>query len=478
MKRSSGVLMHVSSLWGECSEGSFGAAAREWIDLLSDCGFTYWQTLPFCLPDEANSPYKSFSAFSGNPFFIDLPMLCDVGLITRGELEAARQKTPYYCEFDRLNEERMSLLARSSTRMTNYAPIEEFMADHPEVERFCRYMALKKANGGKAWNEWTVDEPDEAELKLWYFNQFVFFSQWAEIKTYANKKGIKIIGDIPIYVADDSADVWGAPEQFLLEEDGTPSAVAGVPPDYFAKDGQLWGNPLYNWDYMKKDGYSWWKRRISFMLELFDGVRIDHFRGIESFYSIPAGEKTAKNGKWIKGPGMDLINALKPLCGDKLIIAEDLGDITPEVEALVRDSGFPGMRVLQFGFLSDGDCLHTPHNYPAHCVAYTGTHDNNTLLGFIWELDGGTRRRVFDYCGYRGDDLDESYDYLLRTMFASHADILILPVQDLLLYGSDTRINKPGIAQGNWSYRVTKEQFWRIDREKFRYWNRLYGRSK
>ncbi len=470
--------MHVSSLWGEHSEGSFGAAAREWIDFLADCGFTYWQTLPFCLPDEANSPYKSFSAFSGNPFFIDLPMLCDVGLITRSELDEARQKTPFFCEFDRLNEERMELLALASKRMTNYAPIEAFMADHPEVESFCRYMALKKANGGAAWNEWTVDEPDADELRLWYFSQFAFFTQWAEVKAYANKKGIKIIGDIPIYVAADSADVWAAPEQFLLGEDGTPSSVAGVPPDYFAKDGQLWGNPLYNWDHMKKDGYSWWKRRMSFMLDIFVGVRIDHFRGIEAFYSIPAGEKTAKNGKWVKGPGMDLINALKPLCGDKLIIAEDLGDITPEVEALVRDSGFPGMRVFQFGFLNEGDCLHTPHNYPANCVAYTGTHDNNTLLGFVWDLDDGGRRRVFDYCGYRGSNLDESYDYLIRTMYASHADIFIMPVQDLLLYGSDTRINKPGIAEGNWSYRVTKEQFWRIDRGKFRYLNYLYGRTR
>ena len=470
--------MHVSSLWGEYSEGSFGAAAREWIDLLADCGFTYWQTLPFCLPDEANSPYKSYSAFSGNPFFIDLSMLCDVGLITRDELSAAKQTTPFYCEFDRLNEERMELLAKASKRMTNYAPIEDFLATHPEVEGFCRFMALKKANGGKEWTEWDIDVPDEDELKLWRFSQFVFFTQWAEIKAYANKKGIKIIGDIPIYVAHDSADVWAAPEQFWLEEDGSPSAVAGVPPDYFAKDGQLWGNPLYNWDYMKKDGYAWWQSRMKFMLELFDGVRIDHFRGIEAFYSIPAGEKTAKNGKWVKGPGMDLINALKPLCGDSLIIAEDLGDITPEVEALVRDSGFPGMRVLQFGFLSEGDCPHTPHNYPSNCVAYTGTHDNNTLLGFVWDLDGGARRRVFDYCGYRGDDLDESYDYLLRTMFASHADTLIIPVQDMLLFGSDTRINKPGIAEGNWSYRVTKEQFWRIDRNKFKYLNYLYGRSK
>jgi 4-alpha-glucanotransferase len=339
-------------------------------------------------------------------------------------------------------------------------------------------MALRAANGEKPWQEWTVTEPDADALLTWRFTQYIFFEQWKEIKAYANRRGISVIGDIPIYVALDSSDVWADPSQFQLDEKNAPISVAGVPPDYFCEDGQLWGNPLYDWDKMKKNDFKWWRERIRFMTELFDGVRIDHFRGIESYFSIPAGEETARNGKWVKGPGMDLINALKEECGDKLLIAEDLGDITPEVYELVQDSGFPGMRVLQFGFLSEDDCPHTPHNYPANCVAYTGTHDNNTLLGFVWELDGGSRRRVFDYCGYRGDDLDESYDYLLRTMFSSHADTLIIPVQDMLLYGSDTRINKPGIAEGNWSYRVTKEQFWRIDREKFKYLNRLYGRRK
>ena len=478
MKRSSGVLMHVSSLWGDCSEGSFGDAAREWIDFLADCGFTYWQTLPFCLPDDANSPYKSFSAFSLNPFFIDLPLLCKVGLITKEELAKANQKTPYACEFERLSKERMPLLALAASRMKDTSPIDSFMKEHPENERFCRFMALRKANGDKEWQDWTVNIPDEEELRLWRFTQYIFYTQWKSIKEYANSKGIKIIGDIPIYVALESSDVWSAPEQFLLNEDGRPTAVAGVPPDYFSEDGQLWGNPLYNWKRMKQDGYAWWMARMSFMLELFDGVRIDHFRGLESYYSIPAGEKTAKNGKWVKGPGMSLIRALAPMCKDRLIIAEDLGDITPEVIKLVEKSTFPGMRVLQFGFLSDEDSPHMPHNYEANSVAYTGTHDNNTLLGFVWELDRYTRRRVFDYCGYKGDDLDESYDYLLRTMFASHAGTLIIPVQDLLLYGRDTRINKPGIAEGNWSYRVTKEQFRSINRDKFRYWNRLYMRYK
>jgi len=478
MKRKSGVLMHVSSLWGEYSEGSFGDCAREWIDFLADCGFTYWQTLPFCLPDEANSPYKSFSAFSLNPYFIDLPLLRKVGLITKEELARAKQDTPYACEFERLSRERMTLLARAASRMKDSAPIDEFMETHPETANFCRYMALRRANGDKPWQEWTVDVPDAEELSVWRFSQYIFYTQWMSIKEYANSKGIKIIGDIPIYVALESSDVWSDPDQFLLNGDGTPSAVAGVPPDYFSEDGQLWGNPLYNWKRMKEDGYSWWKARMSFMLELFDGVRIDHFRGLESYYSIPANETTAKNGKWVKGPGMNLIRALAPMCKDRLIIAEDLGDITPAVVKLVEKSTFPGMRVLQFGFLGDDNSPHMPHNYIDNCVAYTGTHDNNTLLGFVWELDGGTRRRIFDYCGYSGDNLDESYDYLLRTMFASHAGTLIIPVQDLLLYGRDTRINKPGIADGNWSYRVTKEQFYSINRGKFRYWNYLYSRTK
>ncbi|MBE6628938.1 MAG: 4-alpha-glucanotransferase, partial [Ruminococcaceae bacterium] len=254
-----------------------------------------------------------------------------------------------------------------------------------------------------------------------------------------------------------------------------PSSVAGVPPDYFCEDGQLWGNPLYDWKRMKKDNYAWWRERMSFMLELFDGVRIDHFRGLESYFSIPATEKTARNGVWKKGPGMSLIRALQPLCKGKLIIAEDLGDITPEVKALVEKSGFPGMRVLQFAFLGDDGSTHLPHNYDNHCVAYTGTHDNNTLLGYVWDQDDETRKKIMRYCGFEGD-WDASYDAILRVMFASHAGLLILPIQDMLQYGSDTRLNTPGNSDGNWSYRLTKEQLQRISAQKFLDWNRLYGR--
>ena len=467
--------MHVSSLWGNYSEGSLGAEAREWIDFLASCGFHVWQVLPFCLPDDCNSPYKSFGAFSVNPFFIDLPTLRDNGLLTDTELCAAEQKAPYACEFDRLNRERLPLLALAASRVKDRAPIEAFLQAHPQTASFCRFMALKESNGGKEWTEWTNDVPDESTLWTWQFTQYEFCRQWAELKTYANERGVRIVGDIPIYVAYDSSDVWANKELFQLDRRNRPTAVAGVPPDYFCEDGQLWGNPLYDWKRMKQDDYAWWRERMSFMMELFDGVRIDHFRGLESYFSIPANETTARNGVWKKGPGMSLVRALREVAGEKLIIAEDLGDITPAVHKLVKQSGFPGMRVLQFAFLGDEGSPHLPHNYDNNCVAYTGTHDNNTLLGYVWDQDDATRRKLMTYCGYEGD-WDACYNAVLRTMFASHAGLLMLPVQDLLLYGSDTRINTPGKSQGNWSYRITKEQLLALSPSKFLAWNRLYGR--
>lgn len=469
--------MHISSLWGEYSEGSLGKAAKEWIDFISDCGFGVWQVLPFCLPDDFSSPYKSYSAFSLNPYFIDLDRLHEMGLLTSAELEGARQCTPYSCEFERLFAERMPLLARAAERFSDSGKIRGFLDGHKQTENFCRFMALRKANRELTWNEWTVAEPDESEQRLWEFTQYIFFEQWKEIREYAHERGVKIIGDIPIYVSWDSADVWSNPTQFLLDARSLPTAVAGVPPDYFAKDGQLWGNPLYDWEAMQNDGFSWWKERISFMTELFDGVRIDHFRGIESYYSIPADAETAKDGVWCKGPGLALIDAIKSVSGDRLLIAEDLGDITDAVHELVEKSGFPGMRVLQFGFQGDSDSPHLPHNYKNNCIAYTGTHDNNTLLGYVWELDADTRKRLLSYCGFEGDDWNSCYDSVLRTMFASHAGLLILPVQDLLLYGSDTRLNVPGRCGGNWSYRITRGQLDGINRDKFRKWNSEYGRK-
>lgn len=477
MNRASGVLMHVSSLYNDYSIGSFGKSCYEFIDFLSESGFSYWQVLPFNLPDEYNSPYKSYSAFSGNPYFIDLEILNKKGLITDGELKAARQKTPYVCEFERLKKERISLLKSAAARCDYYDKIYEFLNARTEIYNFCVFMALKEQNGGKPWTEWTIKEADAEEVKKWAFTQYEFYIQWQNVKSYANAKNIKIIGDIPMYVDLDSADVRGNPSQFLLGDNYKPSFVAGVPPDYFSEDGQVWGNPLYNYSVMKKDGFAWWKKRVSYALELFDGVRIDHFRGFESYFCIPYGEKTAKTGKWKKGAGINLINAIKSVSTNKLIIAEDLGDITDEVKKLVDKSSFPGMRVMQFGFLGDFNSTHLPHNYENNCVAYTGTHDNNTLLGYVWELDENTRKTMLEYFDFKGD-WNDCYDTVLASMLRSGAGIVIFPVQDLLKFGADTRLNTPGLADKNWSYRITKEQFSQLNANKFKRWNVMFGRSE
>ncbi len=328
MSRSSGVLMHVSTLPGDYSCGALGSQAKQWIDTIKAAGFTYWQVLPFCLPDEVNSPYKSYSAFSLNPLFIDLDTLFEAGLLTEEELADAKQENPYVCEFERLRAERMALLAKAAARFTEPEKIEAFLIKHPHTEEFCRFMALKKANGGLEWQKWETDDADEAEYRTWAFTQYEFYREWKEIKAYANENGVKIIGDMPIYVSADSADVWADKDLFQLEDTGYPAKVAGVPPDYFAEDGQLWGNPLYNWAAMKRTRYKWWKERVRFTAELFDGVRIDHFRAVESYYAIPATETTAKHGDWLKGPGMGLVNAIKQAAKNLLVIAEDLGDIT------------------------------------------------------------------------------------------------------------------------------------------------------
>ncbi|MDD6308419.1 MAG: 4-alpha-glucanotransferase [Clostridia bacterium] len=476
MKRESGVLMHISSLFGDYSIGGFSDSARYFIDFLADCGFTYWQVLPFSMTDEWNSPYKSYSAFAGNPYFIDPETLCRQGLLTREELLPHRQRTPYSCEYARLYEERYALLRLAAARVTNRAEIEAYIEARPHLSRFCLFMALKEANAQKSWHTWTNTDVSAETVFLWQFIQYTFFTQWAEIKAYAALRGIKLIGDMPFYVDYDSADVWGNPSLFQLDQDGRMKAVAGVPPDYFSADGQLWGNPLYDWAEMEKDGFAWWKERLAHTLTLFDGVRIDHFRAMESYWRVPAGAKTAREGAWQKGPGEKLVDALHTVTDGKLIVAEDLGDITPAVHALVAYSGYPGMRVFQFGFLGDPKSPHIPHNYPENCVAYTGTHDNNTLLGYVWELSQERRQEMLSYCGYTAPDWNQGYDSILRTLFMSHARIVILPIQDLLGYGADTRLNVPGRAEGNWQFRVTRQQLDAIDRAKFRSFNRMYGR--
>ena len=478
MERKSGVLMHISSLWGEHSCGSFGSEAKEFVDFLSKGGFSFWQVLPFGLVDECNSPYKSYSTFGGNPYFVDLNLLAEEGLITQEELNTAKQKTPYSCEFDRLRRERVELLIKASERADTKLcrKINSFIDSDRHLADFCKFMALKNANNNAEWTQWrSVDYNLEIEFG-WRFIQYKFFTQWSEIKAYANSKGIKIIGDIPIYVSFDSSDVYFNKQLFLMDDNNRLTDVAGVPPDYFAEDGQLWGNPLYDWSQMESEGFRWWKDRISSALKLFDGVRIDHFRAFESFWAVPGSEKTARNGKWVKGPGMKLINAIKAVAEDKLIIAEDLGDITKEVIELVEESGFPGMRVFQFAFLG-GETPHKPHNYINNSIAYSGTHDNNTLLGYLWETPADVKIDVMNYCSCNPDSWNEKgCEAIIKTILASNAGLAIFPVQDLLGYGNDTRLNVPGRAEGNWLYRITKEQLNLIDIQKYNYLNRLYGR--
>lgn len=475
MERSSGVLMHISTLFGDYSVGSFGKNAEKFVDFLAECGFKYWQVLPFNMADDYNSPYQSYSAFSANPYFIDPEILFEKGYISAEDLEHARQKTPYSCEYDRLKAERFALLKKASKNAPK-EKIEEFIKTHRYIAEFCKFMALKDANGQKGWIEWENDDFSEEILFAWQFIQYEFFAEWLKVKDYANSKGISIIGDVPMYVSYDSSDVYFHKELFQLDEKGYPSCVAGVPPDYFSADGQLWGNPLYDWDRMEKDGFIWWKARISHMLTLFDGVRIDHFRGLESYWSVPYPAENARGGKWVKAKGEKFIDEIKKAAGDKLIIAEDLGDITEDVEKLVEYSGFPGMRVFQFGFLSDGDSSHKCHNYKNNCVAYTGTHDNNTLLGYVWELDEKSRRKMLAYCGYTDENWDNCYASILRTMFQSSAGLVIIPIQDLLGFGSDTRLNTPGRAEGNWAFRITRDQLNSIDRARFKELNALYNR--
>ena len=488
MSRSSGVLMHVTSLPGSYSIGCFGREARDFIDFLADSGFTWWQVLPFTMADECNSPYKSYSAFGGNPYLVDLRILAAEGYLTAEELASAEQKTPYACEFDRLAETRLPLLRLAASRATenDRTEIAAFATENPYLEQFCVFMALRAANGNTPWYEWTTNDMDETEHFAWQFIQYHFMKQWRDIRTYANQRGIRIMGDIPIYVAYDSCDVWANCDQFQLDKDGRPTAVAGCPPDYFAEEGQLWGNPLYDWKRMAKDNFAWWSARIRHMLTLFDGVRIDHFRGLEAYWSIPADAPTAKAGHWVKGPRMPFVRQLRSVVEESektlgyrpLIVAEDLGESTPELVKFVHDSGFPGMRVFQFGFDGNPENVHLPHNYIPNTVAYTGTHDNNTLLGFVWESDELTRRTLLDYCGFTDGDWNRpaSYDAIIRTLMGSVADLCILPIQDVLGFGADCRMNTPGEAKGNWSFRVTADQLASIDRGRFTDMNRLYGR--
>ncbi len=474
-KRSAGVLVPIFSLPGGYSVGGFGRAAYRLIDALAEGGFRALQALPFTLPDRFHSPYASPSSFSLNPFFIDLETLRSQGLLTEKELSGAREHTATACEYERLAAERLPLLFSVASRAKDHAPWEAFLQERPYIAEYCRFEALKAANGGAPWWEFQSHEPRAAVYEAYGCLSYLFFEQWRALHRYASERSITVIGDLPIYVSRDSADVYFHPEYFLLSPDGTPQAVAGVPPDYFSCDGQLWGNPLYRWEVMRKDGFSFWRARIRHMLSLFDGVRLDHFRGFDTYFEIPYGAPNAREGVWRQGPREALIDALREEAGGALLIAEDLGERAASVDALLSYSTFPGMRVLSFGFDGDGGG-HLPHEYPQNAVAYSGTHDNDTLLGFLQGVPEEKRRAAFAYAGYEGEDARKAGQRLCEALYASAADLVIFPLQDLLLLGGEARINTPGRAVGNWRFRFTEEQLSSLDTAYFRRLAERYGR--
>lgn len=491
--RSSGILMHISSLPSAYGIGTMGREAKKFVNFLVKAGQTYWQILPVCPTSYGDSPYQSFSSFAGNPYFIDLTLLCRDRLLTKRECESYFWgKKPTEVDFGILYRNRYDLLKKAYRRFVKKVPEDFFAFCKEEIDwlsDYAEFMALKDAHGGAAWEEWEdalrfreadamkeVREKYAEEISFYKMLQYLFFKQWRSLKEYANQKGIKIIGDVPIYVAGDSADVWANPDQFYLDEDLHPIEVAGCPPDAFSEDGQLWGNPLFRWDVMKKDGYRFWTKRIQAMSKLYDVVRIDHFRGFDSYYAIPAGAKTAKKGEWKKGPGMDLFRTLEKKLGTLNIIVEDLGFLTPSVRKLVKDSGFPGMKVLQFAFDPREESDYLPHNYTSHSVVYTGTHDNETSAGWF---QTAPRECVSFAKKYLSLTKEEGYHWgMMRGAWASVSDLAIVPMQDVLGLGNKERMNTPSTLGCNWKWRAKKDQITPALAVKIRKYMKMYGRER
>lgn len=469
--RKNGILMPIFSLPSPYGIGTFGKAAKEFIDFLHKAKQSYWQILPLNPTNFGDSPYQSFSSFAGNPYFIDLDLLVSEGLLTSSEIKVFDfGNDPEKVNYEKLYNNRFKVLKLAFDRFKPDADYTKFENKNSHwLNDYSLFMAIKSSNDGKPWYEWPDSiKTREAnaitaaqkelidDISFHKFLQFKFSAQWSALKNYANKNGIEIIGDIPIYVALDSADVWANPKQFQLDDDYTPRAVAGVPPDAFSEDGQLWGNPLYDWEYMKATGYSWWKQYLCNALNRYDTVRIDHFRGFESYFAIPYGDTDAKNGKWIKGPNTDLFNALKAEFGKNLpIIAEDLGVITPAVCKMLKSTGFPGMKVLQFAFDSDSANAYLPHNLTNNCVIYTGTHDNDTIMGWLKNTDKTTVKHAKDYFNHL-DDSDFNW-VMMKAAMSSVADTCILMIGDLLGLDSSGRINTPSTLGDNWQWRIKGE---------------------
>lgn len=466
--RSCGILMHITSLPSPYGIGTFGKEAERFADWLKSAGQKYWQVLPIGPTGYGDSPYQPFSSFAGNPLMIDLDELAEQGLLTKKQCENADYGAdPSYVDFERVNRTKTKLLREAFENFVDDVGYTSFMLEQRDwLDDYALFTALKEHFGGRPWTEWDEDiklrEPSAVlrykeelaeEIRFVTFVQYVFFRQWDRFHRYCSSKGIQIIGDIPIYVSPDCADVWAQPELFELDERRNPRRVAGVPPDYFSKTGQLWGNPLYNWDEMKATNYAWWIKRVKKSVECYDMLRIDHFRAFDTYYAIPFGSKTAEQGTWENGPGMDLFNAIKAELGEVNIIAEDLGDIFDSVKELLRDSGFPGMRVFQFGFNPENaDNDHLPHHYPENCVAYTGTHDNATIMQWYAEADAKSRAMAKRYL--RKGLFERTNMAFIRCVYASPANLAIIPMQDVIGLGESGRMNVPSTLGGNWSWRM------------------------
>ncbi len=491
--RESGILMPVSSLPGPYGIGCFGAEALKFVDFLVAAGQHIWQLLPLSPTGYGDSPYQSCSAFAGNPYFIDLDALKDDGLLTAAQLKAEPWGTdPLSVDYDTLYTSRYKVLRAAYAAWrekyagrfgcAHYYPDDYYaftLTNESWLNDYAMYMALKTANGMKSWAEWPREyrlrdagalaefaAGQEEEIGFWKFLQYEFAVQWKKVKDYANEKGIKILGDIPIYVSADSVDAWVGGELFELDAQGGFARVAGCPPDYFSADGQLWGNPLYNWPYHKQTRYAWWVRRVRHALGIYDLLRIDHFRGFDTYWAIPAGSPTARTGKWENGPGMDLFRALEAALGKLPIIAEDLGDLVPSVRKLLADSTFPGMKVLQFAF-GGGDNEYLPHNHVKNSVVYPGTHDNTTLTD--WWVNAATAKEKANAAAYlhltpckptakevAAVRTDAARTALLRAALGSVADRAIIPMADWLGMGAEAHLNTPGKLGGNWAWRAAE----------------------
>lgn len=491
--RASGILMPVFSLPSRYGIGSFSKSAYQFVDMLKKAGQKYWQILPLCPTSYGDSPYQSFSTYAGNPYFIDLEQLIEEKLLTRKECQACDfGDDPQDIDYGKLYESRFKLLRKAYER-ANVGEDQEFEAYRREnawwLDDYALFMAVKDRFDGVAWNEWAEDirlrwsnAMDYYRRELYYeiefysYLQFVFMKQWKKLKNYANINGIEIIGDIPIYVAFDSADAWANPELFQFDSENLPTAVAGCPPDGFSADGQLWGNPLYRWDYHRETGFDWWIRRIAYCSELYDVVRIDHFRGFDEYYSIPYGDTTARNGHWEKGPGIALFEAAKNRLGELNIIAEDLGYITDSVKKLVADSGFPGMKVLEFAFDSREKSDYLPYTYEKNSVVYTGTHDNETIAGWYAGLDKSDLKMCTDYMNIDRIPGKEYHWDFIRLAMLSVSDLCVIPIQDYLGLDNRARINHPSTLGTNWRWRLAKGQLSASLLKEIREMTRISGR--